>query len=680
MGVIMKKTVICIILILFFIMHTYSELPGNGILALYKSSDSQTEEENEIYFYLSRLLTNMGFEITYHDIDSGTPGNLDEYRAIITWFRGSSLKYPENYLDFVNEAIDSGKKFIVIDNFGAYQNRRTEEYVDTALINLTLQRLGIIYLGDWTDETDVIEIVYRDSGLMSDIPSDSGFFYRYLTVDRNLRVYLSLQRTDREYEPSPVVVSNKNGGFALTKYIYIKDNGNVSFLLDLQLFLENILFPEPIYENILLLADPEDEKLVRITEHTKSVLTMAKLPFEIIEKENFGLLLPGDLNRFTVTGIILKDDSELNPEVLSDYLENGGSIVCLYGGNFSSLKTVLALSNKTETAGPHSGYQFSYGFMFGEGVFLEDSKLAWTNGPNLPSDDAVVIAYDYIRYTPLLWTEDRGTGKILYWNWDGFNTGEGIGFILESFLYVRPVGVAANAGLGIMFVDDWPLPMFNIVKEPLTITDTKFYTENWWNDIREIFSDYNIPFTNFLIFNYNSTVEPPFSGIEFYAADGFVTADIGNEILSLGEELAFHGFNHMSLTREDTEVNLNNWPSVSNMEESLMQARLTWINLFGEHTLPFSYVAPNNIISEDGIRAIHNVFPGIKVISALRSGLGEESFFSFGPNKEFPDIYMIPRNTWGYHFTDQIQRLIVSSMSGAGVWAHFIHADDVLSL
>jgi hypothetical protein len=55
------------------------------------------------------------------------------------------------------------------------------------------------------------------------------------------------------------------------------------------------------------------------------------------------------------------------------------------------------------------------------------------------------------------------------------------------------------------------------------------------------------------------------------------------------------------------------------MEQSLQAARKEWIGLFGEHTLPYACIAPNNIISEAGIAAV----------------------------------------------------------SGAGIWAHFIHADDI---
>ncbi len=44
---------------------------GRKILALYKSTDGQTEQENEIQYNLHSHLINMGFTVEYWDIDAG---------------------------------------------------------------------------------------------------------------------------------------------------------------------------------------------------------------------------------------------------------------------------------------------------------------------------------------------------------------------------------------------------------------------------------------------------------------------------------------------------------------------------------------------------------------------------------------------------------------------------------
>jgi hypothetical protein len=591
------------------------------------------------------------------------------------------MSRPEQYLEFLEGVMDRGTKVLVFDNFGAYQDRDSKKYVQTSRLNLTLSRLGILYFGDWTQDSGVLRIVSKDSPMVEhqggqDLAT-SSFFYRFLQHDRNLKVYLSIRRTDRDYAPSPVIVTNRNGCFALSGYIYRMEGGKVKMLLNVEAFLEEALFPRAEQERVALLAESGDTATAKTLEYTIAVLRRAKLPFEVIEKDELSLLVPGDLRSFTAAGLILKSDADLDPKVLEDLLEQGGGVVSLVGGNFQKLAAVLGQTRARGKPAVKVGYRFREGFLLGEGLSLEESTFQWQPGTTSPASDAEILAYSQKESHPLLWTMSTGNGRVLSWNWNGFLTGDFQGFILESFLYVRPVGIASTAGLGIMFLDDWPIPMFNVVKAPLSVKDTEYYTRQFWPDIKDFFSRRGIPYISYVVFNYNANIEPPFGGGEFFVAENQATVKIAREILGSGQELGFHGYNHISLTEEKTKVNVAVWPSQQAMERSLEAAKREWIGLFGEHTLPHAYIAPNNIISEKGIAALHNVFPSIKVMSFLRSGMGEETRSAFGPHPRFKDVYLIPRTSSGYPFTPAVRQLTVAAVSGAGIWAHFIHADDV---
>ncbi|MBN2552970.1 MAG: DUF2194 domain-containing protein [Spirochaetales bacterium] len=671
------------LLLLLPVQGAFSSTFEREILALYKSSDGQTERENEIFFYLSRPLRQMGFTVRYWDIDGGNPdsGTLDRVRAVISWYRGAAMKAPQRYLEFLDDAMDRGIKVIVFDNFGAYQDRDSKEYVEPGRINPTLSRLGIMYFGDWTQDAGVLRIVSKDSRMVElqgaqDLRA-SAFFYRFLEHDRNLRVYLSIERTDRPYAPSPVIVTNRNGGFALSRYIYRMEGGKVRLLLNVEAFLREALFPRAEQERIALLAESSDTATARTLEYTTALLKRAKLPFQVIDGQELAKLVPGDLRPFTAAGLILKGDGGLDPKVLEDFLDQGGGVVSLVGGDFQKLASVLGQTRGRGRPATRTGFRFREGFLLGEGLSLEGETFLWLAGTGSPAADAEILAYSHRENHPLLWSVSRGKGRVLSWNWNGFHTGDFQGFILESFLYLRPVGVAATAGLGIMFVDDWPIPMFNVVKAPLLVKDTEYYTRQFWPDIKAIFGSRSIPYVSYVVFNYNASVEPPFGSGEFFVAEDQATVEIAREILESGQELGFHGYNHVSLTENRTKVNVAVWPSQQAMEQSLQAARREWIGLFGEHTLPYAYIAPNNIISETGIAAVHNVFPSIKVMSFLRSGAGEETRSVFGPHPRFPDLYLIPRTSSGYPFTQAVRQLTVAAASGAGIWAHFIHADDI---
>lgn len=656
---------------------------GNTVLALYKSSEGQSEGENEVFFYLSRPLREMGLSVRYWDVDRGLPGRaaLEDVRALVSWFRGPSMADPEGYLEFLGASLDRGLKLLVFDNFGAYQQRGSGEYVKVSLLNMVLSRLGILYFGDWTQDPGVLSIVRKDSGMVEkggpQSLVESRFFYRFLQYDRDLRVYLSLRRSDRSYPESPVIVSNSSGGFALSRYIYRVEGGKVRMLLDVQGFLREALFPRAAGERVALLADPGDGAVARALPYVEELLQRAKLPYDVIPRGQLPGLVPGDLRRYSAAALLLRDDAGLAPAVLESHLAEGGGVVSLFGGSFRSLAPVLAMGSPSGKILAHKGYRFRPGFLLGEGLMLEHPDFAWRGGANAPSSSVEILATSYQGGAPLAWTLRRGAGRVLTWNWDAFAIGDFQGFVLESLLYVRPVGVAATAGLGVMFVDDWPIPMFNVVKPPVSVKDTEFYTRQWWPDIKRIFGARGIPYASFLVFNYNADTSPPFGSGEFFVAEDQATVRIAREILDSGQELSLHGYNHVSLTLRQTKVNIARWPSQRAMEQSLEAARREWASLFGAHTLPFAYVAPNNIIDEAGMRAVHKVFPSVKVMSFLRSGGEEDTRTPFGPHPELPGVYYIPRNSSGYPYTPYKRQQVTAAVSGPGIWSHFIHADDV---
>jgi len=675
-----------VILIISFIMPAFAGNYQNTILALYKSSENQKEEENESFWYLSVPLKNMGFTVKYWDIDSKLPSAalLNEARAIVTWFRGESMDDPIVYMDMLDKFIDSGKKVLIIDNFGAYSNRKTKAYTDMGRLNITLSRLGIIYMGDWTQDASVLRFDLINSNMVENQAKqdikDASFFYRFVAVDRDLKSYLSIARTDRDYSPSPVIVTNRNGGFALSRYIYRMENNKLKLLLNINEFLKEALFPASDIIRIGLLADNSDPKTASTLAYTIAALNRTKLPYEVILKDQIPQLLPGDLRKFSAVGLILLDDSKINGDVIKSFLADGGGLVSLYGGSFFTLAPYLSIEpppqNKKFEFGM-KGYKFNYGFLLGEGLTIDDSELKSISGYGIAAPNTEVWAYDYSNLRPILWYARKEKGQVITWNWDTFYYGEFQGAIIESFMRVLPVGMAGNPGLGIMFIDDWPLPMYNVIKEPLTIEDTEFYTNVWWPEITSLFEKNQMDYSCFLILNYNGNTTPPFTSTEFFVGKNSATVRMAQDVLKRGKELGFHGYNHISLTREKTNQNPYLWGSLDDMYESLRAAKRSWISLFGENTMPLSYVAPHNIISDEGIKAVHDVFPSIRVISTLESGKGDETHFEFGRYKKYPEIYMIPRTLSGYVFTNEHRQLLISGITGDGIWAHFIHPDDI---
>ncbi len=681
----MKKILVLLVLLFLLvgIISAADPVYQKSVLALYKSSEGQTKAENEIYFYLSQPLKEMGLKVIYWDIDRGLPGeSVTKYsRAIISWFRGPSMRNPGEYLSFLDRMMEDGKKVVIIDNLGAYQDRLTDEYMQPLRLNSTLSRLGIMYHGDWTQDGSLIDITYRNSEMVEyqgrQNVKDSAFFYRFIPSDREMDVWLSISRKDKDYAPSPIIVSNRNGGFALSRYIYRIEDGKVKLLLNVEKYLKQVFFPAPVKQKIAILAESNNTNAQAVLGFTESVLKRSKIEYDIISTRDFRGMVPLDLTPYTAVGLILSSDNGLDPAILDQYLTDGGSIVSLLEGRYDKLAPYLGIKEQRRNIRVSTGYRIESGFFTGEDVSLVDRTVEWEPGWGIPVDNAVILATDYSKRIPLLWKAKVNNGNVLIWNWDNFVYGEFLGFILESFIYIQPIGVAATPALSIMYLDDWPLPMYNIVKKPIQTIDTEFYTDVWWGGIKDLLAEWKQPFSSYAIFNYNATTKPPFETGEFFVAKGNAPTEVAYEHLDTGIELGLHGYNHVSPTLQKSAINAFVWSSKAEMEVGFTHAKNEWIRLLGEYSLPRTYVAPHNIISTDGVEVLHKVFPTIKSISTLRAGEGEGETHDFGPHPDFPEIYMMPRMTSGYLFTAEIKAGAVSGIVGPGLWSHFIHGDDV---
>ena len=653
------------------------------VLALYKSSDNQSEKENEVYYYLSIPLKEMGLSVRYWDIDRGLPPvSLTLYtRAIITWFRGPSMNNVDFYLDFLDSQIDQGKKVLVFDNFGAYQERRTGEYVQPLRLNTTLARLGLIYQGDWTQDGSKLRLATVDSAMVeAGAKQDAGlsaFFYHFLPVDRDLRTWLSISRSDRDYPPSPVIVTNSKGGFALSRYIYRVEGGKIILLLNMKAFLTEALFPDYGQQRLAILADPSTTQRKSILFYAENIVSRLKVPYRVILAKDFPGMVPLDLRPYSAAFLILGDDAGLDPAILETLLKKGGGIASLSSANFTSLAPVLGIKGTTARAGVAVGFKMSSRLHTGENLELQNRTLQWTPGPMVPSDTATILATDYRGATPLAWSQQRGRGTTLVWNWNEFQSGAYIGTIAEALQFVQGWGALPTPAVSLFNLDDWPLPMYDIKKAPLSTTDTEFYMNTWWPQVDQILQREGFPISSFMIFNYNAQNQAPFFTGEFFANKSNAPLTLARQAVTMGYELGLHGYNHVSLTRQASQGNPVQWMDLDNMKKSLEQAKRDWIRLLGSATLPRGYVAPQNVISDEGISVLKSVFPSIKTVSTSYFGSGEKGASDFGPHPTIRDVYMMPRTVAGYHLDDDAKLATISGILGPGVYAHFIHADDI---
>ena len=270
------------------------------------------------------------------------------------------------------------------------------------------------------------------------------------------------------------------------------------------------------------------------------------------------------------------------------------------------------------------------------------------------------------------------------------------------------------ANVGMMMIDDFPAPWWNInykqnklkrysdllskvtardernrikkiisnLKKYPNTSDTEFIKSVWINDIISLGRRFGFKYSSYLIFNYSKETgfqnkENEFSVKDFYIAEGGLPSKSGSMALSKGWELGLHGYNHMSMALKRPEKYASEpWVSKKAMVKALMVARREWQLLYGASTLPFSYVAPHNIIDSAGLSALAQVFPSIKVVSALyiaTEGEVEQEFEWTADNR----FFQIPRMSSGYYMNSTDKFIFYDCIHNFGIVSHFFHPDDV---
>jgi hypothetical protein len=658
---------------------------GRAVLALYKSSEGQSAKENEIVSFVEPVLRQMGFSVRYHDADAGVPdqAELAGARAVVSWFRGPSMRTPERYLAFVRETVDSGRKFVVLDNLGAYQERETGRWLESGELNLALSRFGLQYWGDWTDDPALVSIRGADTSVFrTQALASSGarlLFYRYQPIDRDIDVLLSVERRDRAYGPSPVAVANRNGAFVLSSYLTAYRNGAQELYVDFASLLRLAFFGRPREDRVAVLTDAtkEDPQSVRLAER---VLGVARIGFDTVRGTELPLLVPGDLARYTTVALALSAPEALGSGVLEDYLAGGGSVVSLGDALPAPLRSIASAEpagGKAPEPAAVAGLRFGTALLPAEGFFLEDREVPWTAGTLLPPAGATSLAKDWLETVPLLWSiKTPAGGTVQVWNVREFWAPEHAGLLMESLLASRPVAACVTPALAAFRLDGFPRPLYDAVQKPLAVTDTEFFSTRFWPELRDLLGKRGIPVSASVIFTYNDRVAPPFWGGEMYMAERQASVELVRQLLGTGAEVGLFGYNHISLSSTLSAPNTRVWPSRTAMEEALRTVREEWKLLFGAHTLPTSYAAPFGSVSEDGVAALRAAFPELRVVGTSVAA-GGISAAGFARLEAQGGVRVEPSSSSGYLFSDRTRRMMVSSVLGDGVWLHAVDADDL---
>ena len=413
-----------------------------------------------------------------------------------------------------------------------------------------------------------------------------------------------------------------------------------------------------------------------------------KIPYHSINYKNWN----SSLKIVPTTRVIcVYDTNKLNDTSITkllDFVSNGGMLFVLNAFEDHRMSFFYGYKPEAEyeTDTKSSGWFFSTPMLpslktrtyFATGTHYGFDAQNFSNKVKV-----LATALNNHKY-PIIIENKIGSGKVLLYNTTTDFNKEDRGLLFAGVLKGLDGIPYPIANVATIFLDDFPSPQYEIKAEPIASEMNKtmvdYVKDVWWPDMKKIAKQYKIPYSVMTTFDYRNKIVPPFTLDQWNLkkistkekieplTDWFVKDAAKN-----GHEIAFHGYNHVSLLKEG-------WKNQQFIGTSLNAVKKKWeISNYGK--LPTTYVPPSNDIDKMGVGELKKAMPSLKYMCSLFLGKKEEGGdreFDYDPYQK--DFFDYPRISFGFYMSDDHKYNQQSMYLFTGIWTHFVHPDDIYQL
>jgi hypothetical protein len=168
-------------------------------------------------------LNHLGIQLEYHDVNKLPDlSNRADVRGILSWFPpGTRMKDPKGYLAWASAAMDAGKRYVIMENPGFYQDS-TGKGTPTNLVNRFLRKLDLNRVDRWIDSTADVTYSYQTPSLF--VARDSIYWTRppfeKMTAGTDATVHLTVSKESSNISDAALVVTTARGGYVAESYAY----------------------------------------------------------------------------------------------------------------------------------------------------------------------------------------------------------------------------------------------------------------------------------------------------------------------------------------------------------------------------------------------------------------------------------------------------------------------------
>lgn len=452
--------------------------------------------------------------------------------------------------------------------------------------------------------------------------------------------------------------------------------------------LEQEAFQEPPFDKepeCLLLWDSQDEDAKNAGQEMMEILSQMRIAYEaqdIAQKQQF------ELRGYKKIVLAVNIYDKLGEQIfdLFDSVNNGLDLLVVCPAQIDQYYNLIyRYMGIRESSGEEryrvEGLRLKRDFMIGglKKDFLISTPFNSSNNVILDDNCEVYLTSADEAEVPLIWKYTYGEGDVVSVNLNYFEKAYR-GFYAAAYSLLSDSCVYPVINASSFYLDDFPSPVpygsGEYIERDYGMSIETFYTNVWWPDMQELAEEHGIRYTGLVIENYSDEHATPLSG----NTDTRRFQYFGNELLNMGGEIGFHGYNHMPLVLpnfyygEEYE-SYRQWESPEDIRAAMAELNRFCRELYPDEKFQV-YVPPSNILSDEGRAILAEDFLDIKAIASIYFEGQAEYTQDFRVAED--GIIETPRIISGCVIDSYMEIAALSELNFHFVNSHFLHPDDVL--